>query len=333
MRMSTQLEPAEAVVLDLLRHIPAPPDDWLALKDIASDAQSVAIATAIVGLLRPFNAILVRRVHGEVRVRAASSSARLFLLSLAAAIDSGFTVVDDWERTGVRPDAFGAQELAQGVQLLYAFEWLRTKDPNAVAVRDAHVVKVIVKTEIDLAPKYLVKYDTKTRGYQLIGGHIAGREVDAIAAIQREIAEELRGNVFRFPDNARLQHIGHVQHTEISETLGALTNYAISYFQLFVGFDLVLHRGDTWVTGEELVAGKASDGTPIKERALEKLFGYLLGGIEALPVGIPRQRTPLLKRLRAEIEQNDSRVNLALGSAGLVATLLGLIFTMCHGTS
>jgi len=312
-----------------LREIPGPEEDWLALTAPDEIASDQAVVMAIVGVLRPFNAIAIRRDGSSIQIRARSEAARLFLASLSAFLEADAFVVRDWQRKGIREERFGYQDLSQGVQLLYLLERLRLAYPGAQPIRNARVVKALVKAEVDGIPKYLVQYDAKTHGFQLIGGHVLNSDESDETAIKREISEELRQNIFEFGRSARVQRLGSVRAAEMSLTIGAFTEYEITYFQLFVDFPLQTQSSDTWVTAEQLAEGKTPDRAPILESALRLFYKDLTSDLAKLPIGAPRRRTPLTRHAFAIVDRHSGRIGVALGALGLLIPLLAFASKGC----
>src|SRR3954470_10533742 len=326
----------------ILRSIPSPSEAWVSVSKIAQDSAEQAVLDAVLTLLKPFNAIVFSCDGGENQIRATSEASQLFLRSLAECIASGTVVVGDWERTGIREERFGHQDMAQGVQLLYVLERLRLDHGRASKpIRLTRVVKALIKAEVDGEPRYLVQYDTKTQGYQLIGGHVRTSDASEEAAIRREVAEELRPNVFDFGGNTRVQLLRTIRASEVSRTLGAYSEYEITYFQLFADFSLQLQRNTIWVTASELLEGKAKDRTPIREAAIRELFKDVLvelarmalgltrqmsPTLARIPLGWPRQMTPTLRKTVEPFDRNTGRIGFFLSILSLLVPAVTLSY-------
>lgn len=191
-------------------------------------------------------------------VRASAQTSKYALNSLAAALESGQTLVDDWQTLGMH----FANPLHNGATLLHWVELQRMSyTPDAPPSRVEHVVQVLIK-RIDVQTgehAFLMQYDQNANQYQLIGGRVSPRDNgDTLATITREISEELPLAELRYGQDYQLALLAdnfQPPHA-ISPTFGALTQYHFTFYHMHaLRRPLALREGDRWVTLRELLLG------------------------------------------------------------------------------
>ncbi len=191
-------------------------------------------------------------------VRASAQTSKYALNSLAATLESGQTLVSDWQTLG----AHFANPLHNGATLLHWLELQRiSQTPDAPPSRVEHVAQVLIK-RIDPntgTHAFLMQYDAHANQYQLIGGRATpSDQQDLLATAAREISEELPLVELHYGQDYQLTLLAHDLQPPrtISPTFGALTEYHMTFYHMrALSKPLVLREGDRWVTLRELLIG------------------------------------------------------------------------------
>jgi len=192
-------------------------------------------------------------------VRPTGEVSSMFLQSLAAHLKSGFPVGLDWNDLD--------SESLRGVDILRAVETARIQSlTDPPPARIVSVVQAIIKTSIDGVDHYFMQYDYKARRYQPVGGKVDPEDKDAVAALCREIFEELELSSIPTGSDLTLELIKEGWHEQtISATYGILTSYTFSFFHItdIWSFSLRQNNINQWLPQAEIAAGYAADGRDI----------------------------------------------------------------------
>ncbi|MGC5306776.1 NUDIX domain-containing protein [Micromonospora zamorensis] len=282
-------------------------------------------AEAIVGLLRLSGAVLTTEdtTTGDLRVRAKSPVADLFLKSLAAYVRSGTPVVDHWARAGTVEPPYLPNQVLVGPQFLHLIEARRLAlDPKAAALRDGRIVQILIKTRFPLlGQRYLMIYDRAARQYQLPGGHLRPDDSGPLAAAVRELEEELPEFAFD-PRRDRLNALGEVEVVQQSRTYGAITRYQMIFFQLSTTRSgLPVGPDGHWVSERALLNEQAVvRGRTVNATGLHRLISALPGGLDRMTPGLSLGRRPSFAVLMRE--KPWEVLGVLVGIAGLVVTVV-----------
>ncbi|MEV7279158.1 NUDIX hydrolase [Streptomyces sp. NPDC093111] len=275
-----------------------------------------AAASTAQALLGAFG--VLRTAEGGVV--AVSPQARFFLRSLASYVREGRSLLDNWERPGTAEPPYTGRQVLSGPQFLYLAEERRLSlAPDAAPLRRTEVAQVVVKTRLrgrGGRAHYLLLYDARARQYQLPGGHVRSSDADVRAAAVRELEEELPGYTHT-PGRDRLKELGTVPVTQLSRTVGAVTEYRITFFQLETEATAVpVGPGGRWVPEDTLLDPAAQlDGATLNVVALARLDDSLPGSLAGLPWSLP---TIQHRSFRDVLRDRPWEV------AGLVIGVLGL---------
>ncbi|MFI7578425.1 NUDIX domain-containing protein [Micromonospora sp. NPDC049497] len=261
-----------------------------------------AAAGAVVTLLSAFGALAITTdpATGALRVRAATTTAALFLKSLAEYVEQNSAVLHNWSRIGTSEPPYDEQEILSGPQFLYFMERRRMSAfSDAAPLRSVRVSQVVVKRVGQLSgPEYLVMHDPAARQFQLPGGHARDGDQDASDVAVRELQEELPGFVFDSSID-QLIGLGIIDITAVSRSYGVSTRYQISFFHLQSGRrSLLAGPGGRWLAERDLLDADARvEGMTLNLAGLRKLDQTVAGGIACLPASLPRTTRSALPEL------------------------------------
>ncbi|GAA2815965.1 NUDIX hydrolase [Streptomyces showdoensis] len=281
-----------------------------------SDPAAEAAAPMVQALLGAFG-VLRAEGPGVLTVR---PEARYFLRSLASYVREGRSLLDNWERPGTAEPPYTGRQVLSGPQFLYLAEERRLAlDPHAAPLRRSEVAQVVVKTRLrgrGGRAHYLLLYDARARQYQLPGGHVRSSDTDLRAAAVRELEEELPGYTHT-PGRDRLKELGTVPVVQLSRTVGAVTEYRITFFQLETDAPAIpVGPGARWVPEDVLLDPTSLvDDATLNVVALTRLDDSLPGHLHGLPWSLPATQH---RSLREVLRDRPWEV------AGLVIGVLGL---------
>ena len=200
----------------------------------------------------------------------ASPAAYYFLQSLIHGIREG-AFAGMWRENGKSGEPAGRAWLG----LTETQRLLATAD--AMPMRSVRAVMGIIKTVRDGRALYLMQFDRGAEQYQPIGGKVEEYDADNVAALAREIAEELHLPPLVAGQDFSAQPLKErVRYRTISATLNVLTEYEHNFYHL-TGLRFVPTMDDDtdWLSAEELTAGRARDGRAISPLMLDNLAALL----------------------------------------------------------
>ncbi len=220
----------------------------------------------------------------DAGIRAASQPAYYFLHSLAAWLEAPGHVIEDWsEVQGARIQ----EGLRHGSSLVYLLERERLRRfPDAPPIRFTAVAEILIVRPGD-PPAFLVQWDERAGQYQVIGGRQkedrGWKEPIQQTAI-RELEEELCFQVSHEAGDFALDFLAEFQGGKrLSPSFGALTAYHFTFFQARNLPPIRLCPLDRWVTRAELMAGRTSDGQPVRGNHIAPLEAKMGRRIDELP--------------------------------------------------
>jgi 8-oxo-dGTP pyrophosphatase MutT (NUDIX family) len=200
----------------------------------------------------------------------ASPTAYYFLQSLIHGIREGaFTRL--WLENGQSGEPAGSDWLG----LMETQRLLNV--PDAAPMRSVRAVMGVIKTVRDGRALYLMQYDRGAEQYQPIGGKVEADDADNVAALARELSEELRlPPLVAGKDFVALPLKERARYRTISATLNVLTEYEHSFYHLRdLRFAPSLDDDTTWLDAEEMAAGRANDGRAVSRLMLDNLAALL----------------------------------------------------------
>jgi len=206
------------------------------------------------------------------RVSVSSVQAGYLMQMLLSLLNSGTSLVGDWQREGLSRGA--SHPFGRAVDLLGALERRRLEIiSDAQPLR--HVCAAVggsVRHEVD-QPEYLMVWDEAARAWQLIGGRSELRDCSPRHTLLRELAEELYCPPLLEDIHVILGDLGTIIGSQrLSPTYGLLTHTTFHLYAVrFLGDLPPLHRDLRWVTELELQAGTTFDGQTISAEALLRL--------------------------------------------------------------
>jgi 8-oxo-dGTP pyrophosphatase MutT (NUDIX family) len=258
-------------LLAYLHSIPAPADveEWL-VKDRAFSPSSPAIIESDYG--RAVRDVLAALGVLSVESGAVTSpTAYYFVQSLAYAIQDRALTPDSWRGL---PDegCTGA-----GARLVHLLEETRLAcDSSATPLRVVRAVTAVIKARHGDQDVYLMQYDHKARQFQPLGGKQEAFDADGVAALTRELCEELNiASLTPGRDFAVHPLTQNVQVSEVSASVHVVTRYDHSFYHLTnIRFPLPIDTITRWLTSDEMATGHTTDGL-----AITSLFDDYLPGI------------------------------------------------------
>ena len=315
----------------VVRAIPGPTEVPASIADLAkrldSDtAEARGSVQAVVALLSLFGAVEFSETENERQaVRAAQGSAKYFLLSVAQYLEEEREILSNWERPIGHTRALFPEHVASGPQFLRAIELRRFgRSPESKAVRQVKMVRVVIKAKVGWLwePRYLVQFDSETGRYKLIGGQVRSSDPDELTALRREVDEELREQPLAIRSDYHVRELKSKTFVvRPSSSNGAITNYEISHYQLFLHVPVLkLGPVDRWVTLKELKTERTSDRQPIDTHGLKELEESHSGGLERLPLSIHRRQNYSIREY-FKFKGNDVLM-VALAVLGILATIV-----------
>ena len=250
--------------------------------------------TALLEILRVFDAVTTSSKRGRVAVKAKSEASYYFLRSLARYVRMNYKLVpfSHEERKVVNTEATATDAFMFGTQFVYTMEDKRVNLFNDdTPIRNVQVAIAIVKSKVRGIQEnmYLVHWDDEACRYQWVGGKFRpDLDADLNQAIRREIDEELRGNSFKFGKDYELKELFHgMKIRDLSQSLGAYSEYEVTAYHMrfLKNCQIRLHR-NRWVTASELSERTTKDGEPISVQDLDKMNRAIDGGFDGLAVSL-----------------------------------------------
>jgi 8-oxo-dGTP pyrophosphatase MutT (NUDIX family) len=245
-----------AILAAFLRRIPQSNQNALPIEQIANDEDTKLLR----GYVLMLQTIGVVNLNENDSVQASSQTAKYMLESLASFVESGQTLVGDWQTRGVYRDSTSGA-LQNAPTFLHEMEKRRISILDSPPpVRNEEVAQVLIKRSNPTTgqSEFLLQYDTNADQYQLIGGRRKISDKTLEATIIREIEEELI-------DGLQLQRdYGLVLVAEnltpkpiLSPTFGALSEYHFWIFHMRdLSQALSLHKNDQWVPIDDVLHGR-----------------------------------------------------------------------------
>jgi hypothetical protein len=147
---------------------------------------------------------------------------------------------------------------------------------NSTPLRIVTAVTAVIKARRASDDVYLMQYDARARQFQPIGGKQELYDADSIAALTRELCEELAIEGIQVErDFKAVQLAKSVRVNEVSASLHVLTQYDHSFYHLTdVYFPISTDSDTRWLTAAEMSAGKTVDGL-----AITTLFEDFIPGV------------------------------------------------------
>lgn len=257
-------------LLFCLSAYPRPQDSesWVVAPDaVAADAPAEVPAEYRRALDDLFRALGVLIGPDDVP---SSPSAYYFLQSLIHGIREG-AYSGMWREHGGQTEPTGRAWLGlMETQRLISAE-------DATPMRSVRAVMGIIKAVRDGRAQYLMQFDGGAGQYQPIGGKVEAYDENNVAALAREMSEELHlPPLVAGQDFAVLALKERVRYRTISASLNVLTEYEHSFYHLRE-LRFVPHVDDetVWLSADELAAGRARDGRAISPLMLDNLAGLL----------------------------------------------------------
>ncbi|MEV5495573.1 NUDIX domain-containing protein [Nonomuraea fuscirosea] len=305
---------AHPEVAEVLRRIPAAEESSLPIAAVGADEELIA-------LLDVFGVLTVTESDGVRLVKAAHPVAGWFLRSLAEYADSDRALLD-WARHRAGMPTLTEGDILAGPQLLWLMERQRTRlVPGARPLRAVAASQVLVKARLrGEGERYLVLYDGAARQYQLPGGRARPGDPAPRDVAIRELEEELPGFAFATATD-HLAELGSAHVVQLSRTMGVLTAYEMTYFQLRSAREqIAVGPAGQWVRAETLLTEGASvAGSELNMRGLRELVATLPGGLDSLPPSLAAtQRRGLRQIVRARPWE----------FYGMVVGVLGLVLSI-----
>jgi hypothetical protein len=226
-----------------------------------AEADPGALAAAL-RMLTPFGVLRFSEDGSTASVT--GEEARNLLLSFAAMLRNGTVLVDDWHRQGSvcqNPEDL----FERGVCLLHLIEKRRSSLGTIERpIRFVDVSKAIIKSvSTEDSSLFLLIFNDRSHHFQMVGGTQRPGESPE-KTLHRELREELPHLALKDRDyTADVVEGSPFTQEFVSPTHGALTSFHTTYFRLTFHRPIAAGPGQRWVTVDELVDGKTTDGIPI----------------------------------------------------------------------
>jgi len=258
-------------LLAYLHSIPAPADveEWLVKDHASSELSQPSVQGDYAHAMRELLAALGVLTADSGAVT--SPMAYYFVRSLAYAIQDRALTPGSWRGL---PDEGCAGAGARLVRLLEETRLACASTPTPLRV--VRAVTAVIKARRGAQDVYLMQYDQKARQFQPIGGKQEAFDADAVAALTRELCEELNiATLTPGQDFAVHPLTQNVQVSEVSASVHVVTRYDHSFYHLTdIRFALPDDALTRWITAAEMAAGRTTDGL-----AITSLFEDYLPGI------------------------------------------------------
>ncbi|MFF5230748.1 hypothetical protein [Dactylosporangium sp. NPDC000521] len=254
-----------------------------------SQVEAMAVGPLLAAMLKSLGVLnVVSPTPGEVWIKAGAPTSTMFLRSLAEHLRGDRSLLDNWARPGTVDPPYSAQHVLSGPQFLYLVERRRLQaDPTARALRNVEIAQIIVSRRArGRSVEYLLLHDAAAQQYQLPGGHRRSGDRDISTVALRELQEEVLGFTFD-PARDRLVRIGAVRAVEVSRTLGVVTGYDITFFQLrSTRADVQAGPHGRWVDARILTTeGATVEGLTTNLLGLRMLDAEIPGGVRGMEPG------------------------------------------------
>ncbi len=219
------------------------------------------------GVLDVLTALGVLNGNGEL----ASPMAYYFIRSLQASVADRALGAAAWQGMA-HEDCKGTG--AKLVRLIEEHRLACCEDPTPLRVVQA--VTAVIKSQRNGEDVYLMQYDSKARQFQPIGGKQESFDADSLAALTRELCEELAIASLQSGVDFKVHPLKeNVQVNEVSATIHVLTRYNHSFYHLTdIRFGLPIDDTTRWLTDAELANHRTADGL-----AITALFDQYIPGV------------------------------------------------------
>lgn len=208
-------------------------------------------------------------------IKASSQTAKYSLNCLAAYVEHDQQWIADWKTRGVHRHETGA--LQNGATFLYELEKRRlalSETPIPSRIEEVAQVFIVRHHPDSHRTELLMQFDQNADQYQLIGGRRSPRDATMLAAIVREIDEEVADDLtYKTDYQLDLVIDDMVVDTTLSRTFGALTQYHFTVYHMqHLTQPLTLQAHDRWVDAQALVNGDIQIDGQIITRIASQLY-------------------------------------------------------------
>ncbi|MCC7448621.1 MAG: hypothetical protein IT324_14470 [Anaerolineae bacterium] len=208
--------------------------------------------------------------------QATSPMAYYFVQSILHAIHDKAYTPANWHGLRGETDCTGS-----GARLVHLLEENRLGCcPNPTPLRIVQAVTAVIKGRCGDQDVYLMQYDAKAEQFQPIGGKREAFDADNVAALTREICEELFIDHLTAGRDFRVRPLlEHLRLNEVSASVHVITQYDHSFYHLTdIRFPIRMNdQTDTrWLTAAEVTARRTVDGY-----AVSALFDDYMPGVLA----------------------------------------------------
>ena len=205
----------------------------------------------------------------------ASPMAYYFIRSLGASLADNALDAAAWQGTA-HEDCAGTG--AQLVRLLESHRLACCDDPTPLRI--VRAVTAVIKARRGSENVYLMQYDSKARQFQPIGGKQESFDVDSLAALTRELGEELNLASLQAGIDFKAHPLKeNIRVDEVSASTNVITRYDHSFYHLTdIRFALAIDElADVtrWLSEAELAAHQTTDGLAVTALFDEQLPGVL----------------------------------------------------------
>lgn len=258
-----------------------------------------------------------------------SDVASVFMRSLVQYIRAGKPALEGWSRWST-PDDTGPQA-QNGPHLLLSMEEARAGWNDPTPIRTTSVSQIVVKARYRwrLGERFLVRWDSKARCFQLVGGHQLPMDADSEETIVRELQEEIPAllghGVYQLSKGPS------AQVAQVSRTVGALTLYRMQFYTIsFAAGPPPLSHAERWVTQEEMEQQCTRDGRRINLVGLSRAVGNLGEWLRSIPASYQQQIPPAKREVAAQFTK---WVLVPLGIIGGLVAVIQLIIWIVSATT
>lgn len=251
-----------------------------------------------------------------------SIHSKFFIKSLEQYIDNDITILTGWEEHKGKSEKINEVNILTAWNFLYSMEKKRFQllGTSAKVIKNNRIVRVIIKAKINGREQYLMQYDSVAKQYQLIGGYVDISDKNPLAAVVREVSEELPELYLEINETYKLREIYKTEQFEklISNTYGVLSGYEISLFLAYEMDQKVISMIDRkincWVSAKEILNRKANDGKKIISISRE-----MLDAMNSCKVSFDKPKFVFSDII------SDRRIQLAAGVATILGTGLAVV--------
>jgi len=293
----------------ILRRIPCSSSDMAKKSSICDnfDGNSDLCSNCIDDILWILGFFDAIETSGEC-VKSRNQTAYYFLQSLSHYFSSGLNLGTQWVAPVFREHT---RVLDMGHRIVANMEQIRRDIDGAEPLRRAHIAHVVIKARVGwdgfFRDRYLVRYDSRKRHYELIGEHVYDELYVPGADItvsdkqnERAIKNELVSIFQNFQEQhiERLRAIATVPFRDISASLGAYTEYVFFVYECALSIPQVSLADGIhfkWVTHDELITPQQPSGINIYATSLKKIYKHSRKRIKQIRRSLDWQDKPQWK--------------------------------------